>query len=367
MQTIHGSPSHVLSTPELDLAVTAHGGHLAPVTFHLPGAEVSPYSLSPWLPSEADPELPPLLVHLRGDFLCLPFGGQEAGPPHGDVANAVWSLKSSGERHLCLEQKGSDTGATVVKTIKVEPGHHVLYVEHLISGLEGGWNYGTHPILDLSAVPPGEGRVSVGPFRWGSVYHSEFSNPANGESGALKPGGAFTDLAAVPTKEGGVADLSRYPARAGHDDLVMMASEPETAERPFGWSAVAFPGYVWFALKNVADFPSTLFWISNGGRPGHPWERRHLGRLGVEEVCSYFCDGVSDARKNLLAGIGIKTAREFRAADTVRLPIIQGVAPLPPGFGRVTAIEQAGPDAVVIHGCSGGSIRASVNWKFLKS
>ncbi len=366
MQTLHGSPSHLLVTPEIELAVTATAGHLAPVKFRLPHGDFSPYSLSPWLPSEADAKLPPLLIHLRGDFLCLPFGGQEAGPPHGDVANAPWSLKSSGPRELTLEQKGSDTGAHVTKTISVLPGHSVIYVEHRVQGLTGRWNYGTHPILDLSAVPAGAARVSVSPFRWASVYHREFSDPAAGESGALKPGARFSDLKAVPAKDGSSADLTRYPARPGNDDLVMMVNAPETSDRPFGWSAVTFPGHVWFALKNTSDFPATLFWISNGGRPGHPWERRHLGRLGVEEVCSHFCDGVADARKDLLASEGIPTSRLFQAGEPVRLPVIQGAAEVPAGFGQVTAISPDGDDGVVIRGCSGASVRVGVNWKFLK-
>ncbi|MFM7398612.1 MAG: hypothetical protein ACKO4N_06560 [Verrucomicrobiota bacterium] len=366
MRTIHGSPSHVLVTPEAEVAVTETAGHLAPVTFHLTSGDFSPYSLSPWTPEDVDASLPPLLVHLRGDFLCLPFGGQESGPPHGDVANARWTLKSSGPRHLSLEQKGADTGAAVTKTLSVEPGHHVVYVEHLIHGLEGRWNYGTHPILDLSKLPEGAARVSIGPFRWGSVYHKEFSDPAAGERGALKPGARFSDLSKVPMKEGSTADLTRYPARKGNDDLVMMVSEPETEKRPFGWSAVSFPGAVWFALKNVADFPSTLFWISNGGRPGAPWNGRHLGRLGIEEVCSHFCDGVADARKDLLAGDGIPTSRAFRPIETVRLPMIQGAAAVPSDFGLVTSISADGPAHIRIESETGQSVRAPVNWKFLK-
>jgi hypothetical protein len=366
MRTINGSPSHVLSTPEVELAVTATAGHLAPVTFHLPSGDFSPYSVSPWTPDEAGSALPPLLVHLRGDFLCLPFGGQDAGPPHGDVANAAWALKSSGPRHMTMDQSGKDTGAHVTKTISVEPGHHVVYVEHIVHGLEGRWNYGSHPILDLSAVPEGAARVSVGPFSWGSVYHKEFSDPASGESGALQPGARFTDLSKVPAKDGTLADLTRYPARKGNDDLVMMVSEPETEARPFGWSAVCFPGKIWFALKNVADFPATLFWISNGGRPGAPWNSRHLGRLGVEEVCSHFCDGVTDARKDLLASEGIPTSRAFRAKETVRLPVIQGAVAVPSDFGKIASIAADGPSHIRIMGESGQTVRPPVNWKFLK-
>ena len=85
MTTVHGEPSHHLGTAELDLHVTERAGHLAPVVFHLPGRDVSPYALAPWEPGEY-PDIPSLLAVLRGDFLCLPFGEQAAGPPHGDNA-----------------------------------------------------------------------------------------------------------------------------------------------------------------------------------------------------------------------------------------------------------------------------------------
>ena len=72
----------------------------------------------------------------------------------------------------------------------------------------------------------------------------------------------------------------------------MMVNEAATPEQPFAWSAVVLDGYVWFSLKNPADFPATMFWLSNGGRTAAPWNGRHVGRIGIEEVCSYFANGV---------------------------------------------------------------------------
>ena len=62
METIHGAPSHTLKTAEVELAVTQTAGHLAPVTFHLPGLKASPYSLSPWTPTQIHQSLPNLLT-----------------------------------------------------------------------------------------------------------------------------------------------------------------------------------------------------------------------------------------------------------------------------------------------------------------
>ena len=367
METIHGAPSFTLRTAQVELAITQTAGHLGPVTFHLPGLQASPYSLSPWQPHEIDQSLPNLLTYLRGDFMCLPFGGQEKGPPHGDTANAKWDFQNQTNHSLVLRQKGTDTGATVTKTMSLVDGHHAIYAEHVIAQLEGRWNYGNHPILNLFAVPGGTARIATSAFRFGSVYHAEFSNPAAGESGILKPNSRFTDLRSVTCKDGTTTDLTRYPARPGNDDLIMLVNAPATEAQPFAWTAVTFPeGYVWYQLKNVADFPSTLFWLSNGGRPGHPWEKRHLGRLGLEEVCSHFCDGVDIAREDRLAADGVPTSREFRKDQPVRLPLIQAAAAVGPGFGQVQSITPAGPESVRILGENGQAVTVPLNWHYLK-
>jgi len=367
METIHGAPSYTLRSAEVELAVTQTAGHLAPVTFHLPGLKASPYSLSPWTPTQIDQSLPNLLTYLRGDFMCLPFGGQQKGPPHGDTANAHWHLASTDAASLKLTQVGTDTGATVEKNLTLVPGHHAVYLEHVIKNLEGRWNYGNHPVLDLSQVPAGGARIATSAFRFGSVYAGEFADPANGESGSLKPFAEFTSLKSVPMKDGALTDLTYYPARAGNDDLIMLVNVPATEAQPFAWTAVTFPGYVWFSLKDVKDFPSTLFWLSNGGRPGHPWEKRHLGRLGLEEVCSHFCDGVDIAREDRLASKGIPTSRLFAKDQRVRLPLIQAAAAVPRDFGQVQSIVPAGPSAVRITGENGREVTCPLNWQFLKS
>lgn len=364
METIHGSPSFTLKSTELSLAVTRMGGHLAPLIYHLPGLDASPLALAPWRPSEVDPALPRLLTELRGDFLCLPFGGQENGPPHGDTANAEWTLSDRSEHHLELSLHAADTGARVTKRLRLVPGHAALYTEHLIEGLEGDWNYGTHAILDLSGLPEGAARVSTSAFRFGSVYPGEFSPAAEGATGCLLPGGRFDDLASVPRKDGTKADLTRYPARHGNDDLVMMAGDGDRSAH--GWTAASLPGYAWIQLKRLADFPSTLIWMSNGGRTAHPWEGRHLGRLGLEEVCSHFCDGVDRSREGGLAPMGIPTTRAFRRGETTRLPLVQLAAPTPAGFGRVASVEPEGDDKVRITDERGRSVVSPLDWNFLR-
>lgn len=363
MEIIHGSASFFVSTPEVDFAVTEQGGHLAPVDFYFEDYAVSPYALAPWEPSQVDASLPHLLTQLRGDFFCLPFAGQAGGPPHGDTANAKWSLVEQGERSLVLEMKQTDSGASVVKRIAVREGQQALYTEHVITGLVGDWNYGNHPILDFSELAEGQGRLAVSPFRWASVYDGVFANPETGETGRLQESAPFSCLKAVPCKDGSTLDLTHYPTAPGHEDLIMMVNESPTPKQPFAWTAATFDDYVWFSLKNALDFPATLFWISNGGRSAHPWENRHVGRVGLEEVCGHFCNGLEASREDRLAAFGIPTTRRFEEGEIVRLPIIQGVALVEPGFGQVTAIQPLDDHTITITGENGAFVHAKVDWK----
>lgn len=364
MHLVHGEPSFHLTTPELDLDVTVRGGQLAPVVFHLTGRDVSPYALAPWQPAEF-PELPPLLSVLRGDFLCFPFGGQTAGPPHGETANREWTKIHSDSGSLGFRMLTTDTCAMVTKTISTRDGQHAVLLEHEIAGADGEFSYGTHPILDFSGLSEGAGRVTTSAFHWASVFPGPFSNPAAGETQALAEGAVFTDLREVPLAAGGTTDLTRYPSRAGNDDLVMVAHLPASAAQPFAWSAAVLDGYAWFSLKNPADFPCTMLWLSNAGRTAPPWNSRHVGRIGIEDVCSHFSDGVDKSRLDLLAKHGVPTTRNFRNDHAVSLRNIHAVAALPADFGAVSRIVPAGENSVAITGESGMEVIVPLDWRFV--
>ena len=99
-QIIHGQPSWRLASSSAEAFVTELGGHLGPVTFDRKGRKLQPYSVAPWAEEPADPFLPRIIKVLRGDFFCLPFGGNdslfgaERHPVHGDTANARWQFRS---------------------------------------------------------------------------------------------------------------------------------------------------------------------------------------------------------------------------------------------------------------------------------
>ena len=97
---IDGQPSWRLASAQVEAFVTEMGGHLGPVTFDRKGRRLQPYSVAPWAEERTDPSLPPILKVLRGDFFCLPFGGnatpfgREKHPVHGETANARWQFRS---------------------------------------------------------------------------------------------------------------------------------------------------------------------------------------------------------------------------------------------------------------------------------
>jgi len=91
---IHGQPSWRLASKDVEAFVTEIGGHLGPVTFERRGRKIQPFSVAPWAQERFNPPLKPIIQVLRGDFFCLPFGGNgtpyrgERHPIHGETANA---------------------------------------------------------------------------------------------------------------------------------------------------------------------------------------------------------------------------------------------------------------------------------------
>lgn len=362
LEKIHGEPSFRLRGKEVDLAVTRRGGHMAPVRFRLEDKWVEPYSLSPWKPKDCSKKTPALLRVLRGDFFCLPFGADKSTPyVHGETANRKWERVEQGENILQLKLALKEQAGTVTKTLRLVPGQRAVYQEHVIEGVSGRYNFGHHAILQFPESG-GPCFVNVSPFRFGATRPDSFTDPAIGEYSSLKVGAKFRSLDNVPLATGGKTSLRQYPARPGFEDLVMVSSKPGE----FAWTAVTLDGYVWVSLKDPRVLPSTIFWFSNGGRHYPPWNGRHRGRLGLEEVVSHFNDGPILSRKDQLAAEDIPTAHAFSKTTPTKVRLIQLVAPVPRGFGMVSRIERRGDGrGVTIFGVSGKSVEALVNWEYL--
>jgi hypothetical protein len=331
--------------------LTRRGGHLAPVTFTLEsGKTVEPFAVAPWAERKLRPGTPDLLRVLRGDFFCCPFGGNgspwrgERHPPHGETANGSWSLVSletgKGRSTLHARLRTRVRKGQVDKFLTLIDGHAALYSSHVLSGMQGPMSVGHHALLKFRA--PAAGLISTSRFEHGQVLPSAFESPEAGGYQSLRPGAVFRSLKRVPLLDGSHADLTRYPARPGYDDLVLMAAP---ARLPLAWSAVTFtqPPYVWFALRDPRFLRSTILWMSNGGRHYDPWNGDHTRVLGVEDVTANFHYGLAEsAGSNPLRRRGIATALPLDRVRPTTIRYIMGVAAVPSGFDRVADIRPAG-------------------------
>ncbi|MDL5046531.1 hypothetical protein QQ054_10850 [Oscillatoria amoena NRMC-F 0135] len=346
-----------LTSSTVELALTCEGGHMAPVVFDRRGRKLQPFSVAPWHGEKLAPSIPPLLRNLRGDFFCLPFGGNDRPwkgkklLPHGETANRPWKLEKilhdSGDHILHVSQRQKDLGGRVDKILMLRDGHNAVYARHIIQGISGAMNFGHHATLKFPGTE-GSGIISTSPFQYGEVYPNGFEKPENGGYCALKAGATFKSLTRVALANGGFTDLSRYPARKGFEDIVMMASDQSL---PFAWTAVSFPreGCVWFSLKDPRKLRQTIFWISNGGRHYAPWNGRHTGVMGLEDVTTYYGAGIRESSgKNSFSRRGFPTSENLSAKTPFTISYIMACIPAPAGFGRVDKIS-ATDNAVTLH------------------
>jgi hypothetical protein len=225
----------------------------------------------------------------------------------------------------------------VDKFLTLVDDHAALYSCHVLSGMEGPMSVGHHALLKFPAGA--DGLVSTSRFEYGQVLPSAFESPEGGGYQSLRPGAVFRSLKRVPQKDGSFADLTAFPARAGYDDLVLMAAP---ARLPFAWSAVTFrqPRYVWFALRDPRSLRSTLLWMSNGGRHYSPWNGEHTRVLGIEDVTANFHYGLAEsARSNPLRRRGIATTLPLDRVRPTTIRYIMAVAAVPSGFDRVRDIR----------------------------
>lgn len=361
MHIVHGEPSYRLANKDIELFLTRRAGQMAPVRFRLGKRWVQPYALAPWKPNELSKDMPPVLRVLRGDYFCLPFGSSKGVKDvHGETANESWSLIEQTPEKLVLEMQVKAPKCRVQKTLHIRKGQRAIYQEHLIEGLKGKFNFGHHAIL-LFPEKGGPYHVNTSPFHFGSVKPDLFSDPLNREYGALKTGARFKSLDKVALANGGHTSLHEYPARQGFEDLILVSSKPGD----LAWTAATLDGYVWISLKDPRTLPNTLFWMSNGGRHGSPWNGIHLRRLGLEEVCGHYSDGLETSRQNKLKKFGVPTTLSFDSKPkSIRL--IHLVCPVPKGFGLVRSIEKGkSASKVVITGQQGAVVHAPVDLSFL--
>jgi len=376
LKSIHGQPSWTFSTDTVSAAVTQTAGMLGPVTFSLKNGDVSPFSIAPWAENKEkiDKGLPPLLHALRGDFFCLPFGGNdnpyrgEQHPPHGDTANADWKFKKlkkkKGRRALHCRLKMKTRSGKVDKHIILRDGHTAVYQRHIVTGMSGAMTPGHHAMLKLPETP-GCGRISTSAFVHGQVLPFPFENPEIGGYHALKPDSSFKNLSSVPMNDGTKTDLKTYPARKGFDDLVMVVSSARTK---LAWTAVTFAKsrQVYFALKDPRVLRNTILWMSNGGRHYAPWNGRHTAVLGIEDVTAYYHIGLAESvKKNPLKDKGFPTSVTLNKNKPFVVNYIMGMSDIPAGFDEVKSIRQVSAEEIELVSVSGKRKTTKIDLDFL--
>ena len=332
---------HQLKTEQIELAVSEEGGHLWPVRFKGDSGWLEPMHCAPWAEESLPEGTPPVIRILRGDFFCAPFGDNDLDPTetrgHGATANGRWRLAARSEHRLELHLEQPVMGAKVVKRVWLEPGQPLVYQEHEFVGGAGTLPVGHHAMLRFGSP----GHLSFSPYFWGATPPQPVEpDPALGRSLLAYPQ-RFERLEELRLAEGGVIDGTLYPQLEGHEDILMLTAQPEL---PVAWSAVANPqaGWLWFGLKSPQTLPSTLLWMSNGGRRYPPWSGRHTGVLGVEEVSSYFHLGHrASSQPNPVNQAGIATGVRLESSGSLKIGYVFGAVPIPPSFGRRTEIEVA--------------------------
>jgi hypothetical protein len=338
---------------------------------------VEPFAVAPWSTEKIDPGIAPVLRMLRGDFFCAPFGGNERVwrgkkyPVHGATATGPWKFVSFRKTPKSTEFTASlqdrITSGKVTKTIELRSAETDLYCRHQLKGFSGAMNVGHHAMLSFPREA-GPGQVLLSPWHQGRVAPRQFEAPERGGYSSLQAGAAFTRLDRVPLAGAGrsFADLTCYPARPGFEDLVMVSSR-----RPgqLAWTTVTFskPGWLWFAIKDPRTLASTILWHSNGGRHYPPWNGRHRGVLGLEEVTSYFHYGLADsAEPNPLSKTGIPTSLPCHPNRILTINYIMGVVALPRGFDRLQSVR-LGENYLLAKARSGAVARHPLDLSFFNS
>ncbi|HUU58831.1 MAG TPA: hypothetical protein VMZ50_04760 [Phycisphaerae bacterium] len=373
LKTIADQPSWVVRSSDVELAVTQLGGHMAPVTFYRKSrTPVQPYYVNPWH-GEGHKIDEPVLVPLRGDFFCLPFGenGEYRGVKHnvhGEPAGNRWTfraLETSGRlTRLTLSMSTRKLPGKITKHLALLDGQNVVYVQHVLEGFSCSTSLGHHATL---AVPETEGalRVATSPIRFGMSNPLPTGDPATGEYPSIVPHQRFQGLSKVALiwKDPPAGDLSALPARTGFTDLVAVFNKRRPAP---AWTTATVDelGYLWFSLKDPAVLPTTILWISNRGRHMPPWNGRNRC-LGLEDVCGFFAMGLAaSTRSNALSRQGVGTSVRLSPKAPAAINYIEGVVRIPRGFRKVRAASFA-PGKVTFTSVTGKKVTARVNHAFL--
>ena len=312
----------------LDLTV----GHIAELRIEAGGRTLKPLHRAPWIDEPADrlpPNLPDGVVRLSGDFLCAPFSRSdvEEAPLHGWPANSGWDVMDSTATadgwRARFRLRRTVMGAVGEKTLTLRDHHPLLYQEHAFFGGAGAISVAHHA---MTVMREG-GQLAFSPKRLAATPADPLEpDPARGRYLLAYPGRS-ADLSRFPIAEGGTTDLRDYRAEQHREDFVTLVEADHGGP---GWTAVARKAEadLVLVLKNPAELPVTMLWISNGGRDYAPWSGRHLGVLGIEDGRTAIGHAASIG-DNWLKKEGVATA--FDLGGHVAFRQVIGAGPLADG------------------------------------
>ena len=366
-----GQRFHTIEAAGISLTLDTIVGHVRRLQIERDGIRIAPMHVAAWVddPSVLDnPAILPNLKYLAGDFFCAPFGKSdvEPAPSHGWPANSPWTtlehvtFPGGVTARFALDR--NVMGAKLVKEITLRDGHPFAYQRHIFSGGHGAVSVASHAMTHFA----GEGRLSFSPKAFCELPETLLeTDPAIGRS-LFATGVRFNDLSRLPLADGSTVELHRYPLAEAHEDFVMLV---EAERSKLGWTAAVRPGAgdIVLSLKSANDLPVTFLWFSNGGRFYAPWNRRHLGVLGIEEARAYSVHGhAASVAPNPLSEAGIPTALNLDPSGEVEVRHVIGGLPLPAGWTSVDAIDD-GSEALTIRGDLGSTVTAAFDWNFLGS
>lgn len=315
-------------TVSVDLTV----GHIAAMAIDSGGRRLKPLHRAPWIdePQAAlPPSLPEGVVRLSGDFLCAPFSRSdvEEAPLHGWPANSGWDVTANAATEdgwrASFRLRRKVMGATVEKILTLRDHHPFLYQEHVFHGGSGAISVAHHT---MTAMAEG-GRLAFSPKRLAATPDDPLEpNPERGRFLLSYPGRS-ADLTHFPAQAGGTVDLTEYRMDRRHEDFVTLVEADHDGP---GWTAVARKAEadLVLVLKNPAQLPVTMLWISNGGRDYAPWSGRHRGVLGIEDGRTAIGHAAS-VGDNWLKRDGVATA--FELGGRVAFRQVVGAVPLAAG------------------------------------
>lgn len=321
----HIEISTIAGTASVDPTI----GQIAGLRLAWDGRVLEPLHFAPWRNdgvTEADASITPVERRLGGDFFCAPFGlsDVEPAPAHGWSANSAWTPLDVDNDTVRLALDRKVMGARIEKTVMLAPDSPVLLQEHIISGGEGQLTFAHHPMVHFQR----SARLAVSP----KARVMTEGTPLDPGRNRIAAGVDVRELASVPTADGGAIDPCELPIGDQHEDFVIMV---EAAGNPLGWSAVLREAEddIVFVLKDPGVMPVTMFWHSNGGRDGPPWNGSHRNVVGIEDGCAAGAGGHGAAlRANPLSSGGTPTALTLAAGTRHVVRHAIGAVPRPAGW-----------------------------------